>query len=89
VPRPGTLTLTETFSNGWKIYQEGFAAARIENSDGLPTFEITNTGEVTIFHDGRQRRAWISFFVISLITVTVLALPAGRRKREISERELA
>jgi hypothetical protein len=89
IPRPGTLTLTETFSNGWKIYQEGFAAARIENSDGLPTFEITNAGEVTIFHDGRQRRAWISFFAISLITVTVLALPAGRRKREISERELA
>jgi GT2 family glycosyltransferase len=89
IPRPGTLTLTETFSNGWKIYQEGFAAARIENSDGLPTFEITNAGEVTIFHDGRQRRAWISFFVISLVTVTVLALPAGRRKREISERELA
>jgi len=89
IPRPGTLTLTETFSNGWKIYQEGFAAARIENSDGLPTFEITNAGEVTIFHDGRQRRAWISFFVISLVTVTVLALPAGRRKREMSEKELA
>ena len=89
VPRPGTITLTESFSKGWRIYQDGFAAARIEDRDGLPTFEITNAGEVTIFHDGTQRRAWISFFMIVLVTVIVLALPSGRRKSEISERELA
>jgi hypothetical protein len=89
VPRPGTLTLTESFSKGWRIYQDGFTAARIEDRDGLPTFEITNAGEVTIFHDGTQRRAWISFFMIVLVTVIVLALPSGRRKSEISEKELA
>jgi hypothetical protein len=89
VPRPGTITLTESFSKGWRIYQDGFTAARIEDRDGLPTFEITNAGEVTIFHDGTQRRAWISFFMIVLVTVIVLALPSGRRKSEISEKELA
>jgi len=89
IPSPGTLTLTETFSKGWRLYQDGFTAARIKDSNGLPTFEVTSVGDVTIFHDGTQRRAWISFFVIVLVTIVVLALPSGRRKSEISEKELA
>ena len=89
VPSPGTLTLTENFSNGWRVYQDGYRSARIKDQNQLPTFEVTNAGEITVFHDGTLRRAWISFFVITLITTIVLALPGGRRKREISERELA
>jgi glycosyltransferase involved in cell wall biosynthesis len=89
VPSPGTITLTENFSNGWRLYQDGFRSARIQDQNGLPTFEVTNAGEVLVFHDGTLRRAWISFFIIILLTTTVLALPGGRRKREISEKELA
>ena len=89
VPEPGTVTITENFSNGWRIYQDGFRSARIQDTNGLPTFEVTGAGEITVFHDGTSRRAWISLFVIVLVTVVVLALPAGRRKREISEKVLA
>ena len=89
VPSPGTVTLTENFSNGWRLYQDGYRSARINDENGLPTFEVTGAGEVTVFHDGTLRRAWISFFIITLVTTIVLALPAGRRKREISEKELA
>ena len=89
VPEPGTVTITENFSNGWRIYQDGFRSARIQDVNGLPTFEVTNAGEITVFHDGTLRRAWISFFLIVLVTVVVLALPGGRRKREISEKVLA
>jgi GT2 family glycosyltransferase len=89
VPEPGTVTITENFSNGWRIYQDGFKSARIQDANGLPTFEVTGSGEITVFHDGKIRRAWISFFLIVLVTVIVLALPAGRRKREISEKVLA
>jgi len=89
VPLPGTVTLTENFSNGWRLYQDGFRSARIKDINQLPTFEVTNSGEITVFHDGTLRRAWISFFIITLVTTIVLALPGGRRKREISERELA
>ena len=89
VPEPGTVTITETFSNGWRIYQDGFKSARIQDVNGLPTFEVTNAGEITAFHDGTLRRALISFFLIVLVTVVVLALPGGRRKREISEKVLA
>lgn len=89
VPEPGTVTITENYSDRWRIYQDGFRSARIQDANGLPTFEVTNSGEITVFHDGTTRRAWISFFLIVFVTVVVLALPAGRRKREISEKVLA
>ena len=89
VESPGTLTLAETYSRGWQVYQDGFRAAKAQNNVGLPTFEITSGGEISIAHDGRLRRAWISFFIIVLTTMTVLALPAGRRKSQMSDREVA
>jgi len=89
VTSPGTVTLTENFSNGWRLYQDGYRSARIKDQNGLPTFEVTNGGEISVFHDGTFRRAWISFFLIALVTTIVLALPGGRRKREISDQELA
>ena len=89
VSTPGTITLTENFSNGWRLYQDGYRSARIKDQYNLPTFEVTNAGEITVFHDGTIRRAWISFFIITLVASIVLALPGGRRKREISEKELA
>jgi hypothetical protein len=89
VDKPGTLTLAETYSDGWQVFQDGFRAAKIKNDNGLPTFEITSGGEISIAHEGRVRRAWISFFIIVLTTMIVLALPAGRRKSQIADRELA
>ena len=37
----------------------------------------------------RARRGWLSLQIIFLVVAIVMALPAGRRKREISEKELA
>lgn len=88
-PAPGTITLTESFSGAWQIFQDGYQLARIENANNLPTFEVTSAGNISIIHDGRVRRAWISLFLIVLLTTVTLALPSGRRKREISEAELA
>ena len=67
VPEPGTVTVTENFSNGRRIYQGGFRSARIQDTNGLPTFEVTGSGDITVFHDGTIRRAWISFFLIVLV----------------------
>jgi GT2 family glycosyltransferase len=89
VPGPGTLTLAETYSSAWQVYQDGYRLAKIANENGLPTFEVATGGAISIIHNGTVRRAWISFFTIVLVTVVVLALPAGRRRSEISERELA
>jgi len=57
--------------------------------DGMPVFTVTEPGSVTLMFDGTSRRAWISFQIIVIVTVIVLALPAGRRRREIEDAELA
>jgi hypothetical protein len=52
-------------------------------------FTVEEAGEVLILHDGTNRRAWISLFLITLVTSIVMAAPAGRRRREISESEIS
>ena len=89
VPGPGTITLTENYSASWQIMQNGYRLQKARDDHGLPTFAVTTGGDISIYHDGTKRRAWISFFLIVLVTVVVLALPAGRRKSEISESVLA
>ena len=89
VPGPGTLVLTETFNSSWQILENGYRLDRSKNEQGLPTFEVTEAGEISLLHDGTFRRGWLSLQFIAFVVVLVMALPAGRRKREISERELA
>ncbi|MFM9151831.1 MAG: hypothetical protein ACKOPU_06135, partial [Candidatus Planktophila sp.] len=62
---------------------------RIKSELGLPQFSVEEAGSVILIHDGSVRRGWISLHFIVFLVVTIFALPSGRRKREISERELA
>ena len=89
VPSAGTLILTESSNRSWQVLQNGYRLTRIDNKLGVPTFKVTEAGEISLIHDGTVRRAWLSLQFIFLVIVIVMALPAGRRKREISERELA
>ena len=89
VPGPGSITLTESYSGSWQIMQNGYHLQKVRDINGLPTFEVTTGGDISIYHDGTLRRGWISFFIIVLVTVVVLALPSGRRKSEISNSVLA
>jgi hypothetical protein len=88
-PGPGTITLTENYSQSWQALANGIRLDRSQNEYGLPQFKITEGGEVVFLHDGTARRAWLSLFLISLVTTIVMALPAGRRRREMSDREVA
>jgi hypothetical protein len=89
VPSAGTLILTESSNRSWQVLQNGYRLDRTNNELGLPTFKVTEAGEISLIHDGTIRRAWLSLQIIFLVVVIVMALPAGRRKREISEKELA
>jgi len=89
VPGPGTLILTETANRSWQVLQNGYRLDRTNNELGLPTFTVTESGEISLLHDGTVRRGWLSLQFIFLVVVLVMALPAGRRKSEISEEELA
>ena len=89
VPGAGTITLTENYSQGWQALAQGVRLERTENQYGLPEFKVFEAGEIDFLHDGTSRRAWLSLFLISLITSIVMALPAGRRRRELSDREVS
>jgi hypothetical protein len=88
-PGFGTITLTENFSNSWQALSEGVRLERLTNEYGLPQFKVLQAGEIDFLHDGTGRRAWISFFLIVLVTSIVMALPSGRRRREMLDQELA
>ena len=88
-PGFGTITLTENFSGSWQALAEGVQLERSTNEYGLPQFKVLEAGEINFLHDGTGRRAWISLFLIVLVTSIVMALPSGRRRREMLDRELA
>jgi GT2 family glycosyltransferase len=89
VPGPGTVTLTENYSQGWQALADGVRLERSKNEFGLPQFKVFNGGEVVFLHDGTSRRAWLSLFLIALVTSIVMALPAGRKRRELSDGEVS
>ena len=89
VPSEGSLVLTETFNRSWQVVQNGYRLQRVKNELGLPVFTVTEPGEISLIHDGTIRRGWLSLQLIIVIVAIVMALPAGRRKREISDRELS
>ena len=86
---PGIITLAEKFDTGWKLIINGNQVKLSESAIGLPTFEVNETGPITLLHDGTKHRALISAQLIALLTVIVLSLPAGRRRREVPLEELA
>jgi GT2 family glycosyltransferase len=88
-PGPGTITLTENYSQSWQALQDGIRLERSQSEFGLPQFKVFEAGEVVFLHDGSIRRAWLSIFLITLVTSIVMALPAGRRRRELSDSEVS
>ena len=72
-----------------QILQNGLKLERSENETGLPQFKVLEAGEFTLIHDGTLRRGALSLQFIAWAVLIILALPAGRRKREISEMELS
>ena len=89
VPGPGTITLTENYSQSWQALSQGVRLPRTQSEYGLPQFKVTTPGEVVFLHDGTIRRAWLSLFLIVLVTTIVMSLPAGRRRREMSDTEVS
>jgi len=89
VTHPGRILLTESYDRSWLILQNGYRLERTASESGLPLFIATESGEISLLHDGTIRRAWLSYQLIAWIIVIIAVAPTGRRKREISEKELA
>jgi hypothetical protein len=88
VPGPGVVILAEQFDKSWQLLLNGKLIKLEQNQFGQPIFKIPEAGDISLIHNGVSRRAWISLQIIIILTVIVLALPAGRKRREVPLEEL-
>ena len=88
VPGPGVVILAEQFDKSWQLLLNGKLIKLEQNQFGVPIFKIPEKGDISLIHNGVSRRAWISLQLIIVLTVIVLALPAGRKRREVPLEEL-
>jgi GT2 family glycosyltransferase len=88
VSAPGKVIIAEKFDDSWQLLLNGAPVPLEQNEFRLPVFTINQPGEILITHDGTARRGWISLQLIAIISVVILALPAGRRRKEVPLEEL-
>jgi hypothetical protein len=86
--KPGTILLAEKYDNAWKLLLDGRTVPLSKNQSGQPAFVIDKPGELSLVHDGTARRGWVSLQLISVLALIVLALPAGRKRKEVPLEEL-
>lgn len=89
VPSAGIITLAEKYDSRWRLIHNGVSLPLQKSASGLPQFSVPSPGNITISHDGTSRRALLSVQLLVLLIVVVLALPAGRRRREVPIEEIA
>jgi hypothetical protein len=83
LPSAGTITLAEKYDRSWRLLLEGRPIPLQRSSSGLPIFTIPQAGQITLSYDGTLHRALLSIELITLIFGIVMALPAGRRRRDL------
>lgn len=88
VPSSGVIILAEKYDKAWQLLLDGKLIKVEQNQFGLPIFKIPNRGNISLIHDGTNRRAWISIQLIVILSAIVLALPAGRKRKEFPLEEL-
>ena len=89
LPSPGTVIITEKYEGRWRLLLNGREIKAIETESGVPRYVIPEAGDFIIYHDGTERRGWVSLQIITLGTLIILALPARRRRREMTPEELS
>jgi hypothetical protein len=87
-PSAGTITVAEKYDRNWRLISNGVNVPLQHATSGLPIFTIPASGKVTILFDGTAHRALISIQLLALLVAIVMALPSGRRRRQVPLEEL-
>ena len=88
VSAPGVITIAEKYDRKWRLISNGKSIPLQESPAGLPTFTLSQPGTIILSHDGTLHRGLLSLQLIMILTLVVLALPSGRRRREVPIEEL-
>ena len=83
IPSAGTISLAEKYDQSWRLLLDGRPIPLQRSSSGLPLFTLPQAGQITLSYDGTLHRALLSLQLITLIFSIVMALPAGRRRRDL------
>jgi hypothetical protein len=84
----GTVTLAEKYDRGWRLILNGVNVPLEHADSGLPIFTLPSSGKVTVLFDGTAHRALISLQLLTLLIAVVMALPSGRKRRQVPLEEL-
>jgi len=85
----GVIIITEKYDKRWRMLLNGTYLPLTQTENGVPRFYVSEPGDFLIFHDATSRRAWVSLQLLTFLTLIILALPARRRRSQMSEQELA
>lgn len=88
VTTPGMVTLAEKYDQSWRLIDNGVAVPLEHATSGLPVFAVAQPGKLTILFDGTAHRGLISLELLTLLISIVMALPSGRRRRQVPLEEL-
>ena len=81
---PGSITLAEKYDGNWRLVIDGKQIPVTQSAIGEPIFQVESLGNLRLEHDGTKRRALVSLQILFFLTFLVLALPAGRRRKEVA-----
>ena len=86
--RGGVISLAEKYDRSWRLLINGTNIPLQHADNGLPVFTIPTAGKVTLLFDGTAHRGLISLELLTLLIAVVMALPSGRRRRQVPLEEL-
>ena len=88
VSSSGVVTLAEKYDRSWRLIDNGVVVPLQHATSGLPIFTVPLPGKITILFDGTAHRGLISLELLTLLISVVMALPSGRRRRQVPLEEL-
>ena len=88
VKSTGVISLAEKYDRSWRLLINGASVPLQHADNGLPIFTIPTSGKVSLLFDGTAHRGLISLELMTLLVAIVMALPSGRRKRQVPLEEL-
>ncbi len=88
IPSGGVIFLAEKYDPHWKLLLNGNPVPLSRSDYGTLEFHVPQSGAISVLYDGTVHRALLSLQLLTLMFVVVMALPSGRRRKQVPLEEL-